>query len=1018
MDNIKKNFKTPPSEYRSAPFWSWNDVMDGEELSRQLRDFKAHGIGGAFAHPRVGMVTEYLSEDFFKAWGDALETVKEEDMKLYIYDENAWPSLMAGGLVTKLDRDTSVVHVKNRPVPASNPGTFPGKILFAAPLVGGVYGEDLTAVPTENWHEHTDGDVMVFYEYQERGEIVPDVTNPRTTELFMELTHEEYFKRFGDEFGKHIPAIFSDEVGFACTLPCSRFVYEKFREIAGYELLGKYFPIIKEDAVGIDTDGRSYEKIRYDYFHTLHELWQDNFVIPIAKWCDEHNIAWTGHDHEHFWPRCYGGCTPGEMTTYEYRQWPGFDLLLCNHLRDTATNFDKYQMYEVRSAANQFSHPRTICEAYGAGGYHSTMYDYKRLGDYIMVGGINVLCQHLSLYSYLGSAKRDCPQSFDFRQPWWDEYTDMADYFARTSYILSQGKMEQRILLLNPYTASYTVAGEKQVGSIDHGLDVHCVKNPDMTDFLTAVSDMTDEQWEFDLADEFSMSRHASVEGKLFRVGDMTYDTVVISRDMTDMRRSTARLICDFAAAGGRVVLTDATRDSVARRIEGVEGDALGAEVRALGETVDGAENLCKYFESIYKRRISSSAPWRTGIQHLRRAIGDGRVVYYIVNHSLGEPFDTTLTIEGQDACLWDLYTGESVGLPYTVNSDGTVSFPLTLERCGAALIVIGDGAESTAPSAAAVKNITLTRENIAAESENSFNIDHVSLRCDGVDPALRYYLDARANIYHARGFEHGLPWSGIQLETKWLDRNADYDESSAFSVVYPFTIKAGVLPTRLTAVVERPELWHVLVNGTEVKPFGADRLDRGMGDFDISELVHEGENEITLHADVFNVLCEIEPVLIRGDFSVVRHGARFAIAPEKAATMGDFSDFGRVFYDGAVKYTYKATLDSAVETARLELGDFDATVVSATVNGNYAGFVGMEGGRFLDIAKYLTAGENEITLRVCASLRNLYGPHVEYKDHSPYEWYFTEDHEYTADEYEFSRYGLFEDPTLTVSEH
>lgn len=1015
MDNIKKNFKSPTSEYRSAPFWSWNDVMDGEELSRQLRDFKAHGIGGAFAHPRVGMVTEYLSEDFFKAWGDALETVKAEDMKLHMYDENAWPSLMAGGLVTELDPSTKIIHVKNRPVPAAEPGGFPGPILFAAPLVDGVYGEDLSAVPPEKWHEHTDGDVMVFYEYREASEMVPDVTNPHTTELFIKLTHEEYFKRFGEDFGTYIPSIFSDEVGFACTLPCSKYVYEKFRALAGYELLGKYFPIIKEDARGIDTDGRPYEKIRYDYFLTLHELWMENFVIPISKWCDEHGVAWTGHDHEHFWPRTFGGCTPGEMTTYEYRQWPGFDLLLCHHLRDTATNFDKFQMYEVRSAANQFSHPRTICEAYGAGGYHSTMYDYKRLGDYIMVGGINLLCQHLSLYSYLGSAKRDCPQSFDFRQPWWDEYTDMANYFARTSYILSQGKMEQRILLLNPYTASYTVAGEAQCGSIDHALSVDCVKNPDMTDFLTAVSDLTDEQWEFDLADEFSMSRRASVDGKLFRVGDATYDTVVVSRNMTDMRRSTVRLLCEFAAAGGRIVLTDAARDSVAARIEGETGCPETELVRALGETVDGAGALCAYFEKLYERRISSSAPWRTGIQHLRRVLDDGRVVYFIVNHSLGDRFETTLTLRGEDACLWDLYTGDTVGLPYTNNGDGTVSFPLTLERCGAVLIVIGDGAESTAPRAAATRPVALSRESIVSESENVFNIDHVSLRCDEVDTSLKYYLDARIKLFRSKGV--GNPWSGIQRRTQWLDENARFDESSAFSVVYPFTVKEGTLPTRMTAVVERPELWHVSINGTELEPFGADRLDRGMADFDITDFVREGENEIVLHADVFNVLCEVEPVLIRGDFAVVRDGARFAIAPKMSEKMGDFADFGRIFYDGAVKYTYKATLESVPETARLELGDFDATVVSASVNGSYAGFVGMEGGRFLDIAKYLREGENEITLRVCASLRNLYGPHVEYKDHSPYEWFFTPDHEYTADEYEFSRYGLFDDPTLTVSE-
>lgn len=1024
MDNIKKNFKNPTSEYRSAPFWSWNDVMDGEELARQLRDFKAHGMGGAFAHPRVGMVTEYLSEEYFEAWRAALEAVKEEDMKLYLYDENSWPSLMAGGLVCKKDPDTIPVIAKYRVVRPEGPNSFPGPIFYAAVFKDNALGMNLTDIPFEKWGEYTSDDVIVFYQFRTWDGIwhgncpMPDLTNPRTTELFLELTYEEYYKRFGEDFGTYIPASFSDETNFSAgggnTAPFSVHVRKRFKELNGYEFAYKYLPCIFMDAEGVDTDGRTPEKIRYDYLYTLHELWMDNFVKPIAKWCEDHNIAWTGHDCEHAWPQSFTGFTPGEMTTYEYRQWPGFDLLLCDHLRDTPANFDRYLMCEIKSAANQFGCKRTLCEAYGAGGYHSTMEDYKRLGDYIMVGGINLMCQHLALYSYIGSAKRDCPQSFDYRQPWWNEYTDMANYFARTSYILSQGKMEQRIVLLNPYTASYTVAGDKQIGRIDHGLSVDCIKNPDMSDFLTAFDELTDNQWEFDIADEFSMSRRAKVEGKLFKVGNMAYETVVVSKNMTGMRRSTVKLLCEFAEAGGRIILTDGDRSSIAEYIEGEKGCPETEAVRALGVAIDGADKLCAYLERVHEKRLLSSTGWKHGVQHMRRVLDDGRVVYYIVNHSMGT-FETCLTLKGEDVCAWDLYTGETKGLPYE-KGDGCVSVPLKLERCGAALLVTGDGAAPVKAKAEACKPVALERVSIAVESENMFNIDHVSLECEGVDPAVRYFLDAREKLFKAMGYKNGLPWNNIQEENKWMDSNADFDESSAFSVQYPFTITEGVLPTKLWAVVERPELWHVLVNGVEVRSMGQDELDRGMGKFDISDFVKTGENVITLHADKFNVLCEIEAVLIRGDFAVVRGGKRFVIAPQMAPVMGDFADFGRRFYQGAVNYTYKATLEGVPESAKIALGKYGATVVSATVNGEYAGFIGMEGGHSLDVARFLKAGENEIVLRVCASLRNLYGPHVEYTDTIPYEWIFERDREYTADEYTFSEYGLFEDATLTVS--
>ena len=45
-DNKKKSsldrelFKSPPAEYRAAPFWAWNCDLDRDELLRQIDIFK------------------------------------------------------------------------------------------------------------------------------------------------------------------------------------------------------------------------------------------------------------------------------------------------------------------------------------------------------------------------------------------------------------------------------------------------------------------------------------------------------------------------------------------------------------------------------------------------------------------------------------------------------------------------------------------------------------------------------------------------------------------------------------------------------------------------------------------------------------------------------------------------------------------------------------------------------------------------------------------------------------------
>ena len=58
-------FRHPSATYRSMSFWSLNDSLSADEMRRQLALFKEGGFGGAFFHSRPGLLTPYLSEDWF-----------------------------------------------------------------------------------------------------------------------------------------------------------------------------------------------------------------------------------------------------------------------------------------------------------------------------------------------------------------------------------------------------------------------------------------------------------------------------------------------------------------------------------------------------------------------------------------------------------------------------------------------------------------------------------------------------------------------------------------------------------------------------------------------------------------------------------------------------------------------------------------------------------------------------------------------------------------------------------------
>lgn len=94
-------FRNPTSEYRGTPFWSWNCKVTRELIRSQMEVFQKMGFGGAHLHPRTGLDTEYLGEEFMELISYADEQAKERGMLCWLYDEDRYPSGAAGGMVTE-----------------------------------------------------------------------------------------------------------------------------------------------------------------------------------------------------------------------------------------------------------------------------------------------------------------------------------------------------------------------------------------------------------------------------------------------------------------------------------------------------------------------------------------------------------------------------------------------------------------------------------------------------------------------------------------------------------------------------------------------------------------------------------------------------------------------------------------------------------------------------------------------------------------------------------------------------
>lgn len=84
----KELFQNPTSEYRGAPFWSWNCKVNKEDIDHTLEDLHTMGMGGAHIHCRTGMDLPYLGKEFMDMVHYSHEKSNSLDMITWLYDED------------------------------------------------------------------------------------------------------------------------------------------------------------------------------------------------------------------------------------------------------------------------------------------------------------------------------------------------------------------------------------------------------------------------------------------------------------------------------------------------------------------------------------------------------------------------------------------------------------------------------------------------------------------------------------------------------------------------------------------------------------------------------------------------------------------------------------------------------------------------------------------------------------------------------------------------------------------
>jgi hypothetical protein len=988
---VKKLFAAPPREYSSAPLWVWNDMLTEEQVRSTLRDLAGQKVRQAFVHPRPGLMTPYLSDDWFRLWRAALDEAEKLDVNVWIYDENSYPSGFAGGWVPELmpeSRGRGLAFREEKKI------AKPGPEVVAVYRVTADGFENVTEKARSSASMPEDRYVVAFVVRAANSpwhgdRCYVDLMYPGVTEEFLEVTLDAYKSNIGDQFGKRVLGSFTDEpnVNPAGGLPWTDHLPAAFQKRWGYSLLDHLPSLIR-------PVGR-WKQVRHDFFQVVLEQYIEHWAKPYYNWCEKNGIAFTGHYWDHEWPNCIG--VPDNMAMNSYQHIPGIDCLMNQYAEHTHAQFGNVRMVkELSSVANQLGRKRRLCEIYGAGGWDLRFEDMKRIGDWLEVLGVNLLDEHLSYVTLRGARKADHPQSFSYHEPWWDSYHLMAEYFTRLTAAMCQGEQVNRVLVLEPTTTAWMYQADSTQGT--HLGQIG-------KSFFDLVMSLERAQVEYDLGCEEVIARHGRSRNlttadrqpgpnDLF-VGNRRYNVVVLPPNMETLDASTVGWMENWVWHGGSVLCCG----EPPALVDGRPSDRVKKLAQERGWQQVKPEELAEKLVPVLGRDGTAirRAPDDKGILfHHRRRLADGELLL-MVNTSIDAPSSGKIESQLKGAEVWDCRTGKIAPYPFTSEA-GAIQLSFQLPPCGSLLLFLSE--KPLEPGRAVVERATAVPPSGAISARrlepNVLTLDYLDVTAGGETRTGLYFHAANQMAFQKNGMERN-PWdSAVQFKDELISKK--FPPQSGFEATYRFTIE-GEVPKPLWIVIERPDLYTVACNGRPVKAAKDSWwLDRAFGKIDITEAARPGPNAVTIQAQPFTIYHEIEPAYVLGDFCLKATQSGFAIVPPgpiavpEATTQGakieklvDSSGPGRgglgwnqqgmPFYAAGVAYQQAFDVPQPKGRYRVVVPSWYGSVAKVLVNGRLAGHLGWQPWE-CDVTECIQPGPNTIEVVVIGTLKNTLGPH------------------------------------------
>ncbi|MDQ0061431.1 glycosyl hydrolase [Paenibacillus harenae] len=1009
--------REPDNGYRSVPLWSWNDKLEIDELERQIEEMNRAGIGGFFMHARGGLQTPYMGEEWMNAVRACIKKAESLGMEPWFYDENGWPSGFGGGSVPALGLAYQQKRLAMERAPFSGEDRSSDLGYYTLTEQGNV------RVPEERIAE---AEVRIYWKVNP---YYIDTLNGQAVRAFIDSTYEAYWAAFGEEFKHVLKGVFTDEPQFGRgEIPWSFNLEEAYRKRNGSSVLD-ILPSLFLDA----ADAKEH---RYRFWSCVTELFTASYAKQIGDWCGEKGWSLTGHVVDEQTLMGQATSVGDLMSFYEYMQIPGCDWL------GRFVGEEPLVPKQVGSIARQLGKKRTITESYGCSGWNVSLQDLKRIGEWQFVHGINLMCQHLQSYSLRGLRKRDYPPSLFYQQPWWPEYRQYNDYFARLSMLLAEGERQAGILLLHPIRTAWV---EQQ------GFDSTAIR-PYHEAFAGLSRQLCRSFLEHDYGSESVLERHGRIEGGRLIVGEASYSAVIIPPSVT-WSRSTAELLIDLLEQGGSVTMVapyptmlEGKHDELLDRLLAIANKVSSDDAAAIGDVVTRVVAPFVRMKGVSGEVIASDT---VNVQTMK--LGDSWL-YYIVNSGESGCGDAVIELcrEGR-VTLLDLETGAEEELAQE-QADGFVSIRLPLAAAQSYMLKQASSSADGSEQSSGGDGISSSQREVRLDAV--WQVKHADLNSLTLDTC-------RLSV---EGGEWSEPQPVIFLQEKLLQSGL----SMRIACEFGFYVASDTDRKReLYLVMERLNKASITLNGIAIPNEDCGWwIDTAFRKIDVGGKVQAGENRLVIESEFYNAPetyeamvrakefesegnkltfdTELESVYLVGDFGVQplmpfvegEGGTVVADGPFLLTDRPTLLDGGDFIRQGFPFFAGRLTLEQTVHVGEREMPSDsdviwsfhaapDAIVTNLRVNDS-------EVKSFLwepfeaEIGSFLVPGDNRIELELAGSCRNLLGPHHHIKGEplkigpdsftNKVGWTdrdLASDTQVYQDRYAFVRFGLAAEPRI-----